>query len=115
MATYCTSKAAVLMLSRCLRADWAGAGVGVSAVCPGVIDTPIVGHSRLRGLSDRELGLASRALGLGHSPDAVARAIVGAARHDRAVVNVGFETELAHHALRLAPGFLRLHDLLARA
>src|SRR3546814_218201 len=34
---YCTTKAAVLMFSRSLRADWAQHGVGVSAVCPGEI------------------------------------------------------------------------------
>ena len=115
MATYCATKAAVVMLTRCLRADWASDGVGASAICPGVINTPILGHTRLRGISDREQRRIRTGFRFGHSPDAVARAIVGAARHDRAVVNVGIETEVVHHALRLTPGFLGLHDLLARA
>ena len=115
MATYCATKAAVVMLTRCLRADWASDGVGASAICPGVINTPILGHTRLRGISERERSRIATGFRFGHSPDAVARAIVGAARHDRAVVNVGIETELVHHALRLTPGFLGLHDLVARA
>ena len=48
-AAYVATKAAVLALSRCLRADWAPHGVGVTAVCPGVIDTPIVGSTRYLG------------------------------------------------------------------
>src|SRR5205823_4874702 len=46
---YGTTKAAVLALSRSLRADWHRSGVGVSAVCPGVIDTPIIRRTRFRG------------------------------------------------------------------
>ena len=41
-AAYVATKAAVLALSRCLRADWHDSGVGVSAICPGVINTPII-------------------------------------------------------------------------
>ncbi|MBV9320198.1 MAG: SDR family NAD(P)-dependent oxidoreductase, partial [Mycobacterium sp.] len=40
-ATYCATKAAVIMLSQCLRADWHRSGVSVSVICPGVINTPI--------------------------------------------------------------------------
>ena len=40
-AAYVTTKAAVLALSRCLRADWAEYGVGVTAVCPGFVNTPL--------------------------------------------------------------------------
>ncbi|MCA1843616.1 MAG: SDR family NAD(P)-dependent oxidoreductase, partial [Actinobacteria bacterium] len=46
---YVTTKAAVLALSRCLRADWAPHGVGVTAVCPGFVNTPIVGATRYLG------------------------------------------------------------------
>jgi short-subunit dehydrogenase len=46
MAAYCATKAAVVSLSQCLRADWRGHGVGVSVVCPGVIATPIAGSTR---------------------------------------------------------------------
>src|SRR3712207_5511281 len=36
-SAYIASKAAVLAFSRSLRADWRDQGVGVSAICPGVI------------------------------------------------------------------------------
>jgi len=97
----------------CLRADWAAKGVGVSAVCPGVINTPILAHTRLRGIPDSERDRFAKLFRVAHSPDAVAKAIVDAAKADRAVVNVGIETHLAQHVLRLAPGFVT--GLLARA
>jgi short-subunit dehydrogenase len=37
LATYCATKAAVMSLSQCLRADWRRSGVGVSVVCPGFV------------------------------------------------------------------------------
>src|SRR3954453_18964494 len=46
---YCTTKAAVLHLTACLRADWAKHGVGVTAICPGVITTPNIDPTRFLG------------------------------------------------------------------
>jgi NAD(P)-dependent dehydrogenase (short-subunit alcohol dehydrogenase family) len=39
---YCSTKAAIIMLSRCLAKDGARDGVRVNSVCPGYIDTPIM-------------------------------------------------------------------------
>lgn len=104
MAAYCASKAAVLALSRCLRADWTGHGVGVSVICPGVINTPIVTATRLVGpLAGRQEHL-QRQFRFGHAPDAVAKAIVRAAEKDQAVVPVGLGAGTAHRLLPFAPG-----------
>jgi NAD(P)-dependent dehydrogenase (short-subunit alcohol dehydrogenase family) len=104
MAAYCASKAAVLALSRCLRADWSGTGVGVSAICPGVINTPIPGNSRMVGaMADRQERIV-KAFRRGHAPDLVARAIVRAVQRDQAVVPVGFEAEIAHRLMPFVPG-----------
>ena len=46
MNAYCTSKAAVYMFCDCLRAELAAAGVGLTTICPGVIDTNIVHTTR---------------------------------------------------------------------
>lgn len=113
---YVTTKAAVLALSRCLRADWGPLGVGVSAICPGVIATPIITRTRFRGdraegagPADVERFFARR----GHAPEAVARAIVGAVESDRAVIPVGVEAWLGWVLHRLLP--LRAADRLARS
>jgi NAD(P)-dependent dehydrogenase (short-subunit alcohol dehydrogenase family) len=39
---YCSTKAAIIMLSRCLAKDGAASGIRVNSVCPGYIDTPIM-------------------------------------------------------------------------
>jgi 2-hydroxycyclohexanecarboxyl-CoA dehydrogenase len=113
MAAYCATKAAVLMFSQCLRADWCTQGVGVSVICPGVIDTPIASATRYRGSMAARQGKAEKALGMGHSPDLVAKAIVDCVRRNRDVVPVGFESTLAYKLLRGAPQ--PIQGLVARA
>jgi NAD(P)-dependent dehydrogenase (short-subunit alcohol dehydrogenase family) len=39
---YCSTKAGIIMLSRCLAKDGAPHGIRVNSVCPGYIDTPIM-------------------------------------------------------------------------
>ena len=68
MTAYCASKAGVVALSQCLRADWAGSGVGVSAICPGVINTPIPSHTRMFGGVAERREQRTRAFRFGHRP-----------------------------------------------
>ena len=113
-AAYVTTKAGVLALSQCLRADWAGQGVGVSAICPGVIDTAIVKKGRLlgeRGETANRRRL-ERAFRYGHRPEKVADAIVSALQHNRPVVPVGFEAWAGWAFHRLGP--VPAQQLLAR-
>ncbi|QEC48399.1 SDR family oxidoreductase [Baekduia soli] len=41
-AAYCASKAAVIMLTKCLALDGAKAGIRANCVCPGFIQTPMI-------------------------------------------------------------------------
>jgi NAD(P)-dependent dehydrogenase (short-subunit alcohol dehydrogenase family) len=52
-AAYCASKAGVLSVTRQMAAEWAPLGIRVNAVCPGVIDTPM-----LRLMDDPHAGRA---------------------------------------------------------
>jgi len=110
---YCTTKAAVLMFSRSVRADWATAKVGVTAVCPGVINTPIIASTRFFGdvATPRARALAARGFARGHGAETVAAAVLRGIRHNRAVVPVGFESHLGWYLSRAAPG---LSGLMAR-
>lgn len=111
---YVTTKAAVLALSRCLRADWRPDGVGVSAVCPGVIDTPIIRHTRFKGEQARPDKVARTEKLFskrGHPPELVAAAVLDAVRRDRPVVPVGVEARIGWYLHRLLP--LRAGDALA--
>src|SRR5437763_9985973 len=46
LTAYHASKAAVLMLSECIRAELIAHGIGVTAACPGVIATNITRNAR---------------------------------------------------------------------
>jgi NAD(P)-dependent dehydrogenase (short-subunit alcohol dehydrogenase family) len=103
-SAYCTSKAAVIAFSECLRADWHRAGVGVSVVCPGVINTGILERARLVGTTERERRRAKRLFARGRPPEAVAEAIVRAVRQNRRLVPVTPEAHVGLLAHRLLPG-----------
>ena len=109
---YATSKAAVLMLSECLRAELATDGIGVSAICPGVVDTNIVRRTRFVGVDGGAQAQRQRQADRlyrrrGYGPDRVAKAILAAVDHDRPVVPVSPEARLARLGSRFAPGVMR--------
>ena len=111
-AAYCTTKAGVVMLSQSVRADWRRHGVGVSAICPGVIDTGILDRSRLRGVGRTERGRYAAGFRHGHTPELVARAVARAVARDAGIIAVGLEAQLGHLASRALPQVGK--DLLGR-
>ncbi len=107
---YGTSKAAVLALSANLRAELAPHGVSVSAVCPGIVDTPILTDTTFAGADDPDAvrtAMAALYRRRGFPPERVADAIVGAAVSGRAVVPVTAEARAAWVGAHLTPGLLR--------
>ncbi|MGW3406208.1 SDR family oxidoreductase, partial [Streptomyces zhihengii] len=112
LPAYSTSKAAVLMLSECLRAEMAGKGIGVSAICPGIVDTGITSTARFTGVDaveqQRLRKRSARLYGLrNYRPEKVADAVLRAVLTNRAVVPVTPEARVAYLLSRLAPGALR--------
>ncbi|MFI9204155.1 SDR family oxidoreductase [Streptomyces sp. NPDC053048] len=116
LAAYSTSKAAVLMLSECLRAELAGQGIGVTAICPGVVNTGIVAATRFAGLDQEEERHRREKVGRAYvrrnyPPEKVADAILRAVLLDRAVVPVAPEAHALRFVSRFAP---RLRRTIAR-
>ncbi|MFE4371123.1 SDR family oxidoreductase [Streptomyces sp. NPDC056835] len=112
LPAYSTSKAAVLMLSECLRAELAGQGIGVSAICPGFVNTNITSTARFTGVSaeeeERRRKKSSRLYGLrNYPPEKVADAVLRAVVRNQAVVPVTPEARGARLLSRFAPGALR--------
>ena len=112
LPAYSTSKAAVLMLSECLRAELAGQGIGVTAICPGVVNTNITATSRFLGRTaqqqEQDRRRAARVYARrGFGPERVAEQILAAVRADRAVVPVTIEARLGYLGSRFAPRLLR--------
>ncbi|MFG1805326.1 SDR family oxidoreductase [Streptomyces sp. NPDC049040] len=112
LPAYSTSKAAVLMLSECLRAELAPHGIGVTAICPGLVNTPITASARHAGVGDKEQerrrAKSARLYKLrNYPPEKVAGAVVRAVLRDSAVVPVTPEARGARLLSRLSPGALR--------
>jgi NAD(P)-dependent dehydrogenase (short-subunit alcohol dehydrogenase family)/pimeloyl-ACP methyl ester carboxylesterase len=112
LGAYAATKAAVLMLSECLRAELAGKGIGVSAICPGIINTPITTATHYVGLSDTDAAdrgtkVAKQYARRNYPPSKVATAIVKAVRHNTAVVPVTPEAAGARLLSRVSPGAMR--------
>ncbi|MBL8608020.1 MAG: SDR family NAD(P)-dependent oxidoreductase [Myxococcales bacterium] len=105
---YSTTKFAVFGLSEALRAELADHGVGVTTVCPGIIDTNIVKTGRFRPRKGDPLTSRDKALSVwkkrSHPPQKVAQAILEAVEKNRAVVPVTPEAWALYYAKRAAPG-----------
>jgi len=114
VTAYVASKFAVLGFSQSLRTELAP-HVGVTAICPGMIDTAIVSDGRMTGgLAGRKAGIAER-FKKGIPPARVAEAIVDAVRTNPAVRTVGRDAWALHQLTKLAPQTIqRLGGVLQR-
>lgn len=106
MTAYGATKYAVIGLSEGLRAELAPLGVGVSVICPGFVNTPIVAHMRLRGAaypeSERE-SVQRFYQRRDYAPERVATAVLRAARDNPALLPVTPEAWALYTMKRVAP------------
>ncbi|MFE1146300.1 SDR family oxidoreductase [Streptomyces albidoflavus] len=108
LPAYSTSKAAVLMLSESLRAELAPRSIGVTAICPGIVNTGITRTSRFAGASKEEEAKhqqrAAKLYGMrNYPPEKVADAILRAVLDNSAVVPVTPEARGSRLLARLSP------------
>ncbi|MXP23604.1 SDR family oxidoreductase [Gordonia sp. HNM0687] len=113
LGLYSASKAGVLLFSESLRAELGEHRIGVSAICPGIVDTHIVSATPIAGLPAAEEETERRRLdGLyrrrGFTPDRVAREIVDAIIGNKAVVPVTPEAKIGYRIYRFTPWLSRL-------
>ncbi|MGX1804189.1 SDR family NAD(P)-dependent oxidoreductase [Nocardia sp. NPDC055321] len=117
--SYVTAKAGAWMGTQALRAEYAGRGIRVSAICPGLIRTDLSANGTRAGadaVTEAEWAakLARGQQVFGRSPERVAAAIDRAIRWNLATVPVGVEAWAGWYLSRLAPGVLRGVTGLAR-
>jgi NAD(P)-dependent dehydrogenase (short-subunit alcohol dehydrogenase family) len=115
MGAYNVTKFGVRGLSEAMRGELAPHGIGVTAVCPGIINTPIVGKMRIRGLAGHEsrqqaVQTFSRR---NYPPERLAAGILDAIRKNKAVAPITPEARAGWWLTRLAPGLV--HWLNRRA
>jgi NAD(P)-dependent dehydrogenase (short-subunit alcohol dehydrogenase family) len=109
---YATTKSAVLMLTECLRAELADAGVEVHAICPGFVDTGLTATTRHLGVTPDEQDRRRQAVARlyrrrGLDADQVAAAVLEAVRRGTAVVPVGAEARIGRALSRWWPAATR--------
>lgn len=117
LAAYATTKFAVVGFSEALREELAPHGIGVTAVCPGIIDTAITRTSRLRGPADTpemRAYLVEAYRRRGYPPERVATAILRAVQRNRGLAPVSPEARLLYLLKRASPALVaRLNRRLA--
>jgi NAD(P)-dependent dehydrogenase (short-subunit alcohol dehydrogenase family) len=106
LAAYTATKFSVLGMSEALREELRPHGIGVTAICPGIINTPITRSARARGAADdpevRER-LVEMYRRRNYGPDRVARNILKAVERNRAVAPVAPEAWIAYALKRISP------------
>ncbi len=104
VTAYVASKFAVLGLSQSLRSELAPHKIGVTAICPGMIDTGIIDGGRMSaGLTERKSKIAATFRKGGAPPSLVAKTILDAVRTNPAVRTVGRDAWAIHALTRMAP------------
>ena len=107
MAPYSTSKFAVVGLSESLGAELAPHGIGVTAICPGIIDTNIVDAGRLAGSNALRDRIAAHYRSRGIPPERVAADMVAAVRSRKPVAMTAGASYPVLLLKRLSPRLFR--------
>jgi NAD(P)-dependent dehydrogenase (short-subunit alcohol dehydrogenase family) len=113
MAPYCASKYGVVGLTESLNAELSKRGLHFSAICPGIIDTPIIATGIMRGdVAEKQGKLTEFYDKRGVSPDEVAQAVLRAIEKHTLIVPVPRRQVTAPYLLhRISP---QLFQPLAR-
>ncbi|MBA3455005.1 MAG: SDR family NAD(P)-dependent oxidoreductase, partial [Deltaproteobacteria bacterium] len=105
VTAYVASKFAVLGLSQSLRSELAQYKIGVTAICPGMINTEIINGGRMSGkIAGRRSKLVAAFHKNGAPPALVARTILAAVRTNPAIRTVGRDAWAIHALTKMAPG-----------
>jgi NAD(P)-dependent dehydrogenase (short-subunit alcohol dehydrogenase family) len=104
LAPYDAAKHGVVGLSLSLRAEAAGRGVKVSAICPGFVDTPLL-HRVNPDLPPTSSGAdVSGQVGKLYSADLLARDVLHGIERNRALIVAPRSARIAWRMARYAPG-----------
>lgn len=110
MASYAASKYAVVGFSEVLKMELADTGVGVTTVCPGIVNTAIVGPGAGLSPSVPETQIArlrAHYKADGASPDVVAGDMVRAVLKGKDMCLTGPGSALVYHVKRISQSLLR--------
>jgi NAD(P)-dependent dehydrogenase (short-subunit alcohol dehydrogenase family) len=104
LAAYCASKHAVVGFSTSLRAEAAGYGVKVSAVCPGFISTPILDSKAVAMRKERKS--KERAKKMAMAPEKCAARILEGVARNKAIIPITGHARIMWLLNRYFPGLM---------
>lgn len=105
LTSYVMTKHAVVGLSLALRSEAAAYGVGVTAICPAAVDTPILDKGAFGRVRGRDYFLKGQGIRRPIDPDVLAARVLAAVEADEALVVEPVQARIAYRLQRLAPGF----------
>jgi NAD(P)-dependent dehydrogenase (short-subunit alcohol dehydrogenase family) len=106
VTSYVMTKHAVVGLSLALRSEAAARGVGVLAVCPAAVETPILDKGAIGGFIGRDYFLQGRG-GDAYDPDRLARDTLRAIERNKALLVKPRSAHAQWLFARLAPGLMQ--------
>lgn len=107
ITSYVMTKHAVVGLSLALRSEAAGRGVGVLAVCPAAVETPILDKGAVGGFVGRDYYLKGQGISTPYDPDRLARDTLAAIDRNKALLVVPRRAHAAWLFARFAPGLMQ--------
>jgi NAD(P)-dependent dehydrogenase (short-subunit alcohol dehydrogenase family) len=107
ITSYVMSKHAVVGLSLALRSEAAGRGVGVLAICPAAVETPILDKGAIGGFVGREYYLKGQGIKTAYDADRLAGDTLKAIERNKALLVKPRRAHAAWLFSRLAPGLMQ--------
>lgn len=106
LTSYVMTKHAVVGLSLALRSEAAAHGVGVTAVCPSAVDTPILDKGAVGRFHGRDYFLKGQGVRHPLDPDLLAQQVLEAVVEDRPLLVTPRTARIAWRIGRLSPRFV---------
>lgn len=107
ITSYVMTKHAVVGLSLALRSEAVSRGVGVLAICPAAVETPILDKGAVGGFVGRDYYLRGQGMKTAYDPDRLARDTLKAIQRNKALLVVPKRAHASWLFARLAPGLLQ--------
>ena len=107
LTSYVMTKHAVVGLSLALRSEATAHGVGVLAVCPAAVETPILDKGAIGGFAGRDYFLQGQGVKAAYDADLLAADTLRAIRRNSAILVKPRRAHASWLFARLAPGLLQ--------
>jgi NAD(P)-dependent dehydrogenase (short-subunit alcohol dehydrogenase family) len=106
LTSYVMTKHAVVGLSLALRSEAAAHGVGVTAICPSAVDTPILDKGAVGRFHGRDYFLKGQGVRRPLDPDLLALQVLDAVAENRPLLVTPRTARIAWRIGRLSPSFV---------